>query len=134
VSGPSERGWEAVDHAEERLEQRAQARQRAEARRQRRWGGAAWILRIGLPLLGAAAVLATLQARGGDLGDWPAATAGAVVALELALPALVVGIVCARRYSWAEGVLWALIVVAAEIALVFGVGLLVLGLGPPTSR
>jgi hypothetical protein len=134
VSGPSERGWEAVDHAEERLQERAAARQRVDARRRRRRSGAAWILRIGLPLLGAAAVLATLQARGGDLGDWPAATAAAVVALELALPALVVGIVCARRYSWAEGVLWALIVVAAEIALVFGVGLLVLGLGPPTSR
>jgi hypothetical protein len=130
VSGPSERGWEAVDHAEERLEQRAQARQRAEARRQRRRGGAAWILRIGLPLLGAAAVLATLESRGGDLSGWPAATAAAIVALELALPAIVVGSVSARRDSWAEGVLWALVVVAAEVALVFGVGLLALGLGP----
>jgi hypothetical protein len=130
VSSPSERGWEAVDHAEERLQERAEARQRAEARRRRRLSGATWILRIGLPLVGAAAVLFTLESGGGDLSDWSAGTAGAIVAAELLVPALVLGAMAARRDSWPEAVLWTLVVLAAEVALVVGVGILLLGLGP----
>jgi hypothetical protein len=130
VSGPSERGWEAVDHAEERLQERATARQRTDVRRRRRRSGAAWILRIGLPLLGAAAVLATLQSGDGTLGRWSAGTAAAIVAAELLVPAVVVG-ATARRSSFVEAVLWFLVALAAEVALVFGVGFAALGLGPP---
>jgi hypothetical protein len=129
VSGPSERGWEAVDHAEQRLQERAAARQRTDVRRRRRRSGTAWILRIGLPLLGAAAVLATLQSGDGDLGRWPAATAAAIVGAEMLVPALIVGFT-ARHESWFEAVLWFLVALAAEVALVFGVGFAALGLGP----
>jgi hypothetical protein len=129
VSGPPERGWEAVDHAEERLRERAVARQRSETRRRRRRSGAAWILRVGLPLLGAAAVLATLQSAGGDLSRWTPATAAAIVAGELLVPALATGLT-ARHEPPFEAALWALVALAAEVALVFGVGFEVLGLGP----
>ena len=129
MSGPSERGWEAVDHAEERLQERATARQRTDTRRRRRRSGVAWILRIGLPLLGAAAVLATFERGDGDLSEWPARTAAAIVAAELLVPAVLTGWT-ARRSSWAEAVLWALVALAAEVALVFGVGFGLLGLGP----
>jgi hypothetical protein len=129
VSGPSERGWEAVDHAEERLQERAVTRQRADARRRRRRSGAAWILRIGLPLLGAAAVLATIQSGNGDLSRWTARTAAAIVAAELLVPAILTGWT-ARRSSWFEAVLWVLVALAAEVALVFGVGFALLDLGP----
>jgi hypothetical protein len=128
VSGPSERGWEAVEHAEERLQERAEARQRTDARRRRRRTWVAWILRIGLPLAGAAAVLATVQS--GDLHRWTAATAAAILAAELLVPAVVSGIT-ARGDSPLEAVLWGLLALAAEVALVFGVGFAVLGLGPP---
>jgi len=129
VSGPSERGWEAVDHAEERLQERAAARQRTDVRRRRRRSGAAWFTRIALPLLGAAAVLATLESGDGTLDRFTPATAAAIVALELVVPAIVVGLT-ARRSSWLEVVLWSLVALAAEVALIFGVGFALLGLGP----
>jgi hypothetical protein len=129
VSGPSERGWEAVDHAEERLEERAAARQRVDARRRRRRSAAAWILRIGLPLLGAAAVLATFSAAGGDLSRWSATTAALIVGAEVVIPALLAGLT-ARHASVVEAILWALVALAAEVALVFGIGFALLGLGP----
>jgi len=129
VSGPSERGWEAVDHAEQRLQERAAARQRTDVRRRRRRSGAAWSLRIALPLLGAAAVLATLESGDGDLGRWSAGTAALIVAAELVVPAVAVGLT-ARR-SPVEALLWFLVALAAEVALVFGVGFALLDLGPP---
>lgn len=129
MSGPSERGWEAVDHAEERLQERAAARQRTDVRRRRRRSGAAWFLRIALPLLGAAAVLATLESGDGTLDRWTPATAAAIVAAELLVPAVAVGLT-ARRSSWFEVVLWSLVALAAEVALIFGVGFALLGLGP----
>jgi hypothetical protein len=129
VVGPPERGWEAVDHAEERLQQRAAARQRTDARRRRRRSGMAWIVRIGLPLLGAAAVLATLEAAGGDLRRWPASTAALILGAETAGPAVAVGLT-ARRESAAEVVLWTLLALAAVVVLVFGVGIGLLGYGP----
>jgi hypothetical protein len=129
VSGPDARGWEAVEHADERLRDRAAARQRAEERRRRRWGWLAWILRIALPLLGAAAVLATLQAAGGDLRGWQTGAAAAVPAAELLVPAA--GVALTGRGDGAiEALLWALAALAAEVALVFGAGFVLLGLGP----
>ena len=129
MSGPPERGWEAVDHAEERLQERAVARQRSDVRRRRRRSGAVWILRIGLPLLGAAAVLATLESGGGDLSRWTPDVAAAIVGAELVVPAFATGLT-ARDSSILEAVLWALVALAAEVALVFGVGFQLLGLGP----
>jgi hypothetical protein len=128
VSGPDARGWEAVEHADERLQERAAARQLAEARRRRRRRAVAWSLRIALPLAGAAAVLATLRAAGGDLHAWQAPTAAAVLAAEVLLPA-VAAAATARRAAL-EALLWALVTLAAEVALIFGAGFEALGLGP----
>ena len=89
----------------------------------------AWILRIALPILGAAAVLATLESRGGDLAGWTAATAAAVLTAELAVPAVLAGLT-ARDEGWAVALLWVLVTLAAAIALTVGVGFLGLGLGP----
>jgi hypothetical protein len=89
----------------------------------------AWILRIALPMLGAAVVLATLESRGGDLAGWTAATAAAVPAAELAVPAVLAGLT-ARGEGWAVALLWALVTLAAELTLTVGVGFLALGLGP----
>jgi hypothetical protein len=130
VSGPPSRGWEAVDHADERLRVRATARQRDGDRRRRRRRWTAWTLRILLPVLGAAAVLAAFDAAGGDLRRWSAAAAVAGPALALLLPAAGVGLT-ARGEGAVTVVLWALVALAAEVALVFGAGFGLLGLGPP---
>jgi cytochrome bd-type quinol oxidase subunit 2 len=129
VSGPNARGWEAVEHADERLRERAAARQRDGDRRRRRRGWMVWILRISLPILGAAAVLATLESRGGDLAGWSATTAAALLAAELIVPAVLAGLT-ARDEGWAIAVLWALVTVAATVVLTFGAGFEALGLGP----
>jgi hypothetical protein len=116
----TDRGWEAVEHAEERLATRAAARERAADRRRRRRGGATWVLRLLLPLAGAAGVLAALE------GSPPGAALLVAIAV---VPALLSGAL-ARRESALDALLWALVTLAAEIALVFAVGLVALGLGP----
>jgi hypothetical protein len=120
VSDPSARGWEAVDHAEERLQTRAAARQRAADRRRRRRGWVVWALRALLPLAGAAGALAVLEGSRRSAG---------VLAAIVLVPAVVAGAL-ARRDGALEALLWALVTLAAEIALVFAVGLVALGLGP----
>jgi hypothetical protein len=114
------RGWEAVDHAEERLRARAQQREREADRRRRRRSGTTWALRVLLPLAGAAGVLAVLE------GSRRSATLLAAIAL---VPALV-SAALARRDGPLDTLLWALVTLAAEVALVFAVGLVALGLGP----
>jgi hypothetical protein len=118
-----------VEHAEARVRERAVARQRAADRRRRRRSGWVWVLRVLLPVAGAAAVLAVLQAAGGDLRKLSPAEAIAVPVAALALPALACAWI-SRRDGRAEAVLWLLVTLAAEVALVFGAGLLALGLGP----
>jgi hypothetical protein len=116
VSDPPARGWEAVDHAEERLRTRAAARQRAADRRRRRRSGTTWALRALVPVAGAAGVLALLDTL-------------ALAAVPFVAAALLSGAL-ARRDGAIEVVLWVLVTLAAEIALVFAVGLVALGLGP----
>jgi len=128
VTDPSARGWEAVDHAEERLRERAAARQRADDRRRRRRRGLAWTLRIVMPLLGAAVVLAAFERGGGDLRDWSEGTAVAVLLAAVVVPALIIAWTARPRV--AEMVLWALVSAAAVVALVFGAGFALLELGP----
>jgi hypothetical protein len=88
-----------------------------------------WVLRILLPFLGAAAVLAALEQAGGDLGDWSSAAAVAIPVAILLVPAVVSGVL-ARRDGIPLAILWFLVTLAAELALVFCVGLVALGLGP----
>jgi hypothetical protein len=128
MDGPPARGWEAVEHADARVRERAMARQRAADRRRRRRSGTVWALRVLLPVLGAAALLALLQAKG-DLGDLSPAAAVAVPAMVLLVPA-VVSALLTRGEGLADAVLWLLVTLAAELALAFGVGLDLLGLGP----
>jgi hypothetical protein len=120
MDGPSTRGWEAVEGAETRVHERAMARQRAADRRQRRRSWTVWSLRVLLPLLGAAAALLVLQTR-----DWSTLAAVAAFAVPAAVSAWL-----ARRDSLPDAILWLLVTLAAELALVFGVGLVLLGLGP----
>jgi hypothetical protein len=128
MDGPSVRGWEAVEHAEARVRERAMARQRAADRRRRRRSGVVWALRALLPVLGAAALLALLQAEGDLAGLSPAAAVAVPVTLLL-VPALICALL-ARAEGLADAVLWLLVTLAAELALAFGVGLDLLGLGP----
>jgi hypothetical protein len=120
VADTPARGWEAVDHAEERLRTRAQERRRTADRRQRRRSGTTWVLRVLLPLAGAAGVLAVLEGS--------RRSAGLLVAIAV-VPALL-SAALARRDGALDALLWALVTLAAEVALVFVVGLVALGLGP----
>jgi hypothetical protein len=96
--------------------------------RDARRGWVPWLLApLVLPALGATVVVALVEEA--DLDAWPvwqvAAALGAAVVVPAALSAWV-----ARRHGVAEAVAWALACVGVELALVFGVGFLALGLGP----
>jgi hypothetical protein len=90
-------------------------------------------MRLVVPVLlataGAAALVALLEAAGGDFGAWPTWQAIAVPAAAFAVPALLSAAVM-RRYGWLQAVLWAVACAAVQFALVFGVGFLALGYGP----
>ena len=90
-------------------------------------------VRVIAPLLlaaaGAALVVALMEGAGGDFSDWPTWQAIAVPAAAFAVPA-VLSAWAARRNGVVESMLWALACAALQLALVFGVGFLALGLGP----
>ena len=90
-------------------------------------------MRLVVPVLlaaaGAAALVALLEAAGGDFGDWPTWQAIAVTAAAFAVPALLSAAVT-WRYGWLQALLWAVFCAAVQFALVFGVGFLALGYGP----
>lgn len=120
----------AVEDAEVRLESRSLERRREIERRDRRRRWLPWLLcPLPIPALGAAALVAVLRSAGGDLRDWPAATAGLAVAGCILVPAALSGWV-GRRHGKLDAALWALVTAAVELALVFGVGFVALGLGP----
>ena len=122
--------WEAIERAEQRLEAHSAERRSALERRDRRRRLLPWLLApLVLPAIGAAALLAIVENEGGDLGSWPTARAVAVVAACFAVPAVLAGW-SARRQGIAEMLLWAVVCVGAEVAMVVGVGFLALDLGP----
>ena len=90
-------------------------------------------MRLVVPVLlaaaGAAALVALLEAEGGDFGAWPTWQAIAVPVAAFVVPALLSAAVT-WRYGWFQAVLWALACAAVQFALVFGVGFLALGYGP----
>lgn len=90
-------------------------------------------MRLVVPVLlataGAAALVALLEAEGGDFGAWRTWQAIAVPAAAFVVPALLSAAVT-WRYGWFQAVLWAVACAAAQFALVFGIGFLVLGYGP----
>jgi hypothetical protein len=93
-----------------------------------RRGWLPWLLGpLVLPALGAVVVVALVETA--DLDGWPQWQAAAALGAAFAVPALIAAWV-ARRCGVAEAILWALACVGVEVALVFGVGFLALGLGP----
>ena len=120
----------AVEEAEGRLESRSAARREQRAKRDRRRRWAPWLIcLLPLPAAGAGALLAIIDGQGGDLRELSTADAVLVVAGCLLVPALVSGWV-GRRHGRLDAVLWALVTLAVELALVFGLGFAVLDLGP----
>ena len=110
---------QAVEDAEVRLQSRSMERRAGNERRDRRRRLLPWLVcLVPLPVLGAAAMLATLRSAGGDLRGWPASTA--------ALASAWVG----RRHGRVDAVLWGLVTAALVLALVFGAGFVLLDLGP----
>jgi len=120
----------AVEDAEVRLESRSQERRAGLERRDRRRRLAPWLIcLVPLPALGAGVLLAIIDGQGGDLRELSGAVAALLVAGCLLVPALLSGWV-GRRHGWVDAVLWALVTLAVELALVFGLGFAVLDLGP----
>jgi hypothetical protein len=90
-------------------------------------------MRLVVPVLlaaaGAAALVALLEAEGGDFGAWPTWQAIAVPAGAFAVPALLSAAVT-WRYGWFQALLWAVVCAGVQFALVVGVGFVTLGYGP----
>jgi hypothetical protein len=100
----------------------------AEGARDARRGWLPWLLcPLVLPALGAAAVVALVE--GVDLDSWAVWQVAVVLGALLAIPAGLSAVV-AWRFGVAEALAWALACIGVEVALVFGVGFLALGLGP----
>jgi hypothetical protein len=120
----------AVEDAEVRLESRSRERRAELERRERRRRLTPWLVcLVPLPAIGAGLLLAIIDGQGGDLRELSTAAAVAVVAGCLLVPALLSGWV-GRRHGALDAVLWALVTLALELALVFGLGFAVLDLGP----
>lgn len=120
----------AVEDAEVRLESRSQQRRAGLERRDRRRRLAPWLIcLVPLPAAGAGLLLAIIDGQGGDLGELSTVSSVAVIAGCLLVPALLSGWV-GRRHGRLDAVLWALVTLAIELALVFGLGFAVLDLGP----
>jgi peptidoglycan/LPS O-acetylase OafA/YrhL len=119
--------WEAT---ERRLVERSAERRTALDRRDRRRRWLPWVFApVILPVAGAAVLLAVMEREGGDFGGWATGEAIAVIAASFAVPALLAGWI-ARRRGVVEAVAWALVCVGVQVALVVGVGFLILELGP----
>jgi hypothetical protein len=89
-----------------------------------------WLLAgVVLPIVGAAAVVGLIEGAGGDLGEWETWQAVAALAAAVVVPAgLSVWLV--RRSGVLHAVAWAVVCAGLQVALVFGVGFVALGLGP----
>ena len=120
----------AVEDAEVRLESRSKERRAGLERRDRRRRLTPWLVcLVPLPAAGAGLLLAVIDGQGGDLRELSTAAAALLIAGCLLVPALLSGWV-GRRHGGLDAVLWALVTLAIELALVFGLGFAVLDLGP----
>ena len=120
----------AVEEAEGRLESRSAARRVQLAKRDRRRRWAPWLIcLLPLPAAGAGVLLAIIDGQGGDLRELSTANAVLVVAGCLLVPALA-SVWVGRRHGRLDAVLWGLVTLAVELALVFGLGFALLDLGP----
>jgi hypothetical protein len=100
----------------------------AEGARDARRGWLPWLLGpIVLPAVGAAVVVALSE--GAELDSWEVWQAAAALIAAFVVPAFLAGWAGLRDGVMAAG-LWALACIGVQVALVFGVGFLALGLGP----
>ncbi len=100
----------------------------AEGARDARRGWLPWLLGpFVLPLVGAAAVVALSE--GANIDGWAEWQAALALGAAFVVPALLAGW-AGRRGGVVEAIAWAFACVGVEVALVFGVGFLALGLGP----
>jgi cytochrome bd-type quinol oxidase subunit 2 len=89
-----------------------------------------WLLAaVVLPVVGAAAVVALIEGAGGDLGAWETWQAVAALAAAVVVPAAL-SVWLVRRNGVLQAVAWAVVCAGLQVALVFGVGFVALGLGP----
>ena len=89
-----------------------------------------WLLAgVALPIVGAAAVVALIEGAGGDFGSWETWQAVAALAAAVVVPAGV-SVWLVRRSGVLQAGAWALVCAGLQVALVFGVGFVALGLGP----
>jgi hypothetical protein len=120
----------AVEDAEVRLESRSRERRAELERRDKRRRVIPWLLcLVPLPAAGAGTLLAVIDSSGGDLRELSGPAAAGLVAACLLVPALLSGWI-GRRHGRVDTVLWGLVTLAVELAIVFGLGFAVLDLGP----
>jgi hypothetical protein len=116
--------------AESRLEARSRERRRRGERRARRERLLLWLFApLVLPVAGAAATLRLLDREGGDLTGWSTGSVLLAAGLLFGVPAAI-SLWLARRRGRIEPLGWAAITLLAQVALVFWVGLVALGIGP----
>ena len=119
--------------AQSRIAARNRERERRAEKRARRERILLWLCApLLLPAAGAAAAIAVLDSAGGDLTGWSTASVLGLTAAVFGVPALLSAWL-ARRRGRIEPLGWAAITLLAEIALVFWVGLVALGYGPPSG-
>jgi NitT/TauT family transport system permease protein len=100
----------------------------AEGAREARQGWMPWLLGpLVLPALGAVVVVALTETA--NLDEWAVWQAALALGAAFAVPALLAAW-AGRRGGVIEAVAWALACIGVQVALVFGVGFLALGLGP----
>jgi cytochrome bd-type quinol oxidase subunit 2 len=99
-----------------------------DAAQEARRGWTPWLVgAVVLPLLGAAATVAVVE--NVSLDTWESWQAAAVLAATFVVPAAI-SAWAAWSFGVAEALAWALACAGIQLALVFGVGFLALGLGP----
>jgi hypothetical protein len=114
--------------ARARIAARDGERERQNAKRARRERILLWLFApFLLPAAGAAATLAVLE--GADLSRWSSGSIALFCAAAFGIPAALSARL-ARRRGPIEPLGWAAITLLEQIALVFWVGLVALGLGP----
>jgi hypothetical protein len=89
-----------------------------------------WLLAgVALPVVGAAAVVGLIEGAGGDLGAWETWQAVAALVAAVVVPAGV-SVWLVRQGGVLQAAAWAVVCAGLQVALVFGVGFVALGLGP----
>jgi hypothetical protein len=117
--------------ARTRIAGRSRERERKATRRDRWTGFLLWLLApLLLPAAGAAAFVKVLDAAGGTLARWSTPAAAGFALAAFGLP-VALTVLLARRRGRLERAAWALITLFAQLALIFWVGFVALGYGPP---